>query len=295
MAARGTPLGGRSQGTWRAAAGWPGRAPGVFARGGKPRGPQVIERWVGTCTVAASDRLVLVDRPSDAVRVVVITSGTGASASFATGEEVVADLFTRGASSHGRNPEKADIDAVCEVFVPMNIEVAARHADLVPGAAATARGAYAHGLKIGSTTGYTREIMERILPVAAAQDYRPASFVCTGDAPDGRPTPLMLYRCLLDLGIWPAWSCVKVDDTEVGIAEGLNGGAWTVGVAVTGNLFGLSLADTQALSAREFAARRETAARRLTAAGAYYVIDGVADLLPVLWAIEGRLLRGERP
>ena len=54
--------------------------------------PPVIERWTGTYASAA-DRLMLVDRPSDALRIVVITSGTGASTSFAIAEEVVVDLF----------------------------------------------------------------------------------------------------------------------------------------------------------------------------------------------------------
>ena len=195
----------------------------------------------------------------------------------------------------GRPPTEADVDAVHEVFVPMNVEVAARHADLVPGAAATVRELRALGLKIGSTTGYTREIIARVLPIAAAQGYAPDCVVCTGDTPDGRPSPLMLYRAWLELGTWPAWSCVKVDDTEVGIAEGLNAGCWTVGVAVTGNLLGLSLADRDALPAEELAERRRVAVDRLAAAGAHHVVDGVADLLPVLHAIEGRLTRGERP
>ena len=62
---------------------------------------------------------------------------------------------------------------------------------------------------------------------------------------------------------------MKVDDTEVGIAEGLNAGSWTVGVAVTGNVFGLSLAETAALPPAEFAPRRERAEAKLTAAGAH--------------------------
>ena len=36
---------------------------------------------------------MLVDRPIDSVRIVMITSGTGASTSFAIAEEVIADLF----------------------------------------------------------------------------------------------------------------------------------------------------------------------------------------------------------
>ena len=151
------------------------------------------------------------------------------------------------------------------------------------------------GVKIGTTTGYTHEIMDEIAPVAARQGFVPDCLVCTGDTPDGRPTPFLLYRAFLELAVWPAAACIKVDDTEVGIAEGLNAGCWTVGVAVTGNLFGLSLADTRALPPGEFAARRAAAADRLAAAGAHYVIDGVADIMPIVHAIEGRLARGERP
>jgi len=45
----------------------------------------------------------------------------------------------------------------------------------------------------------------------------------------------------------------------------------------------------------EFMRRRAAAAKRLTAAGAHYVVDSVADLLPVVYDVEGRLARGERP
>jgi FAD dependent oxidoreductase TIGR03364 len=54
--------------------------------------PAVAERWIGTYASAA-DRLMLVDRPADRVRLVAITSGTGASTSFAIAEEVIDDLM----------------------------------------------------------------------------------------------------------------------------------------------------------------------------------------------------------
>ena len=47
--------------------------------------PPVAERWTGTYA-SAKDRLALVDKPSDALRIVLLTSGTGASTS------VVCDL-----------------------------------------------------------------------------------------------------------------------------------------------------------------------------------------------------------
>jgi phosphonoacetaldehyde hydrolase len=198
-------------------------------------------------------------------------------------------------AARGGPPSEADIDALYEVFVPRNRAVAARFADVIPGVADTVKECRALGLKIGSTTGYTRDIMAEILPVAASQGFKPDSLVCTGDTSEGRPTPLMMYKTFLDLDVHPAWSVVKVDDTEVGIAEGLNAGCWTVGVALTGNLLGLTVEETKSLSAADLAERRQRATQRLVAAGAHYTIDSVADLVPVLHAIEERAVRGERP
>jgi phosphonoacetaldehyde hydrolase len=40
---------------------------------------------------------------------------------------------------------------------------------------------------------------------------------------------------------------------------------------------------------------RAAAVKKLEAAGAHYVIDSVAELMPVAHAIERRLANGERP
>jgi FAD dependent oxidoreductase TIGR03364 len=54
--------------------------------------PAVRERWTGTYAVA-DERAVLIDAPSLRVRVIVVTSGIGASTGFAIGEEVISELF----------------------------------------------------------------------------------------------------------------------------------------------------------------------------------------------------------
>ena len=54
--------------------------------------PPVRERWTGTYA-SASDRTVLIDQPCQDVRLVMVTTGAGASTGFALGEEVVNDLF----------------------------------------------------------------------------------------------------------------------------------------------------------------------------------------------------------
>lgn len=196
---------------------------------------------------------------------------------------------------HGALPDEAAIDRVYEVFVPMNVEAVGSYCTMIEGAVAAINRLRARGLKIGSTTGYTRAIMEKVLPLAAQQGYVPDNLVCAGDLATGRPTPLMMYRTFCDLGVWPAHAVVKVDDTGVGIAEGLNAGTWTIGVALTGNAFGLTPAETAALNPAEFAAMKATAHASLIQSGAHYVIDSVADIEAVIDRIEGRLARGDRP
>jgi phosphonoacetaldehyde hydrolase len=205
------------------------------------------------------------------------------------------DIAARWQRAHGAAPTDVDVDRVHEVFVPLNTRVVTDYADLIPGTVETVADLRQRGLKIGSTTGYTREIMEPLLPVARAQGYAPDNLVCAGDLAAGRPTPLMMYRCFVDLGVWPAQAVVKVDDTVPGIAEGLAAGCWTVGVAMSGNALGLSLVELKALSEAELAARRALAVRELTLGGAHYVADSIAELPAVLDVIEGRLARGERP
>jgi FAD dependent oxidoreductase TIGR03364 len=56
--------------------------------------PSVTERWTGTYATA-QDRAMFVDAPSPRVRVVMVTSGTGASTSFAIAEEVIGALYDR--------------------------------------------------------------------------------------------------------------------------------------------------------------------------------------------------------
>ncbi|WP_010186690.1 TIGR03364 family FAD-dependent oxidoreductase [Sphingomonas sp. PAMC 26605] len=54
--------------------------------------PPVIERWTGTYASAAAHSLVTA--PAKRVRLVVVTSGTGASTAFGLAEEVIAELFS---------------------------------------------------------------------------------------------------------------------------------------------------------------------------------------------------------
>src|SRR5690242_9615989 len=158
---------------------------------------------------------------------------------------------------HGRGFTEGDVDAIFQVFEPMNIAAVRDHADLIPGAIEAVDALRRRGMKIAGTTGYTRPIMDVLEPIAAAAGYAPELTVCAGDLPAGRPTPLMMWYAMAKLGVWPAASVVKVDDTAPGIAEGRAAGTWTIGIALTGNVAGVSAEELAALSSDERRRLRE--------------------------------------
>ena len=196
------------------------------------------------------------------------------------------DIAAQWREKYGHAPTDADVNKVYEVFVPMNEEVVADYADLVPGAIDVVRYLREKGIRIGSTTGYTRSIMERVLPVAASQGYEPDNLICADDLPEGRPGPLGMYQCFVDLVAYPPTAVIKVDDTEPGIAEGVAAGCITVGLALSGNFAGRTPEELAALSKEEVDTLRSYATEKLKEAGADYVIDTVADLPPLMERLE---------
>jgi phosphonoacetaldehyde hydrolase len=196
---------------------------------------------------------------------------------------------------HGRLPNDDDVEAMFRDFVPLQLKCLSDYSKLIPGTLETIRALRKRGCKIGSTTGYTTEMMKINLKDAAKQGYVPDSTVCASDVPAGRPYPYMCLQNAINLGVSPVEACVKVDDTRPGIEEGLNGGMWTIGLAISGNEIGLSLADWKKLPKGDQARMREGAYTRMYQSGAHYVVDTIADILPCLDDIDERLARGERP
>jgi phosphonoacetaldehyde hydrolase len=95
----------------------------------------------------------------------------------------------------------------------------------------------------------------------------------------------MIWKILVELGVWPATACVKVDDAPVGMSEGRAAGVWTIGVAASGNAMGLSLEDYATLDDDHRAQRLDVARASLIEAGAHVVIDTVADLPAAIAAL----------
>ncbi len=196
----------------------------------------------------------------------------------------------RWATLNGAPPSAVDADRIYARLEPVMTAVASRSSRLIPGAADAVATLRALGVKIGSGTGYTRQMMADILPAAAAQGYAPDTVVCAGETPSGRPAPLMTWKALIALDAWPARACIKVDDAPVGIAEGRAAGCWTVGLSASGNGVGLDAEAFAALAPDDRRRRLACAETELKAAGADFVIEDVSQLMPVVEEIARRMV-----
>jgi phosphonoacetaldehyde hydrolase len=188
-----------------------------------------------------------------------------------------------------------DVDRMMVALEPAMANAASLCATLIPGASAAVSALRARGLRIGSTTGYTRTMMADILTAARNQGYDPDSVVCAGDTAQGRPAPLMIWKCLVELGVWPAASVVVADDAPVGIEAGRHAGCWCVGLAGSGNGVGLTEDAFIQLSQDERRTRMVPVADAFVEAGADFVVATITDLPEVAAEIEARMAVGCKP
>ncbi len=209
----------------------------------------------------------------------------------------VPEIRERWNAVHGKYPDQGDVDAMFADFVPMQLDCLRQYTTLLPGVVETVQTLQSRGIKIGSTTGFIRSMVDILEADAKTQGYVPDASVAGDEVVHGaRPKPFMLYRNLDLLDVHPIQSVIKVDDTISGVGEALEGGCWGVGIARYSNYMNINtIAEAEAMPAEEYQRRLEITREILRKSGAHYVIDEPSELLGVVDDVNARLARGERP
>ena len=182
----------------------------------------------------------------------------------------------------GHEPTEADAQAIYERFEPALMAVLDRHCDLKPGLIECVNKLRERHIKIGSTTGFTRAMMDIVEPVAKAAGYAPDATLTADDVGGlGRPWPYMVFENMKRLGVSSVTRVVKVGDTVSDIKEAIAAGVIPVGVIEGSSIMGLSRAEWDALTDEERQACRDEAREAFERAGARFVINRL-DELPAL-------------
>lgn len=189
-------------------------------------------------------------------------------------------------SRHGAPPSETDVNTLYERFIPNQIQVLADYSELIPGVRDAVVRMRSRGLKIGTTTGYNRAMLNYLLERAAAQNFTPDCAFCPDDAGAGRPLPWMCYLAAIRLEVYPMAAMLKIGDTPADIEEGRNAGMWTIGITRTGNEIGLTEQEWARLAGVDQERMLRSAERRLLDAGAHFTAPSVAECGPLLDQIE---------
>ena len=207
------------------------------------------------------------------------------------------ELRQRWTGIHGREPDQTDVDRMFDDFVPMQLECLRNYTTLLPHVAEVTQSFQKQGIKIGSSTGFVRSMVDILEADAKEQGYVPDASVAGDEVENGaRPKPFMVYRNLDLMDVHPIQSVVKVDDTISGVGEALEAGCWGVGIARYSNYMDIdSLDQVENLPENEIQRRLAETREILRKAGAHYVIDTFDQLPDVIEDINLRLGRGETP
>jgi phosphonoacetaldehyde hydrolase len=197
-------------------------------------------------------------------------------------------------AAHGEAPPASAVDALYAAFLPLQMECLVTYSHVLDGVPEAVARFRAIGLRIGSTTGYTRAMLDALVASAALEGYAPEIALSPEDVGAGRPSPAMCLEICRRFEVAPE-ECIKIGDTVSDIEEGRNAGMWTIGVTRTGNMIGLSHEDWLALPRSEQQERLAAAKAEFDRASAHEVAESVADCLPQIRAIQQRLDGGERP
>ena len=143
------------------------------------------------------------------------------------------------------------------------------------------------GLKIGSTTGYTDEMMAVVTRVAADKGYaagllvRPQTLWKTMAA-----LPFMLFKNLETLGVHSVHNAVKIGDTVSDILEGKNAGVVSIGVVRGSSEMGLTEEEFNHLCDDDKATAINKVTKTFRDAGADYVIQDLSELIPLIKTLD---------
>ncbi len=184
---------------------------------------------------------------------------------------------------YGKSSTEEDVQKMYTIYEKMLLGVLDQFAEVKPKVIETMEFLRKHGIKIGSTTGYTDKMMAIVTKKAKENGYEPDAWF----SPDavhqkGRPYPYMIFKNMEALEVTSVEHVIKVGDTISDIKEGKNAGVLSVAVLEGSSEMGLSQEEYEALSEEEKQELCEKTKQNFLKAGADYVIRDMSDLLGIV-------------
>lgn len=194
----------------------------------------------------------------------------------------------------GREWNMEDVNELYMNFEKKLFAILANYTEPVPHCLETVKKLRDMGLKIGSTTGYTQEMMDIVVSGAKEKGYSPDFYITPSSVPAGRPAPYMIYQNMITLEEEDTDCVIKVGDTISDIREGRNAKVWTVGLLKGSSELGLTEEEVRDLSQEELNEKMERVTKKMLETGAHLVIEDISKVPIAIEIINKKLENGER-
>lgn len=191
---------------------------------------------------------------------------------------------------YGRPFTEEDVNSLYEQFESQLMLSLAEYTTPIKDVLETVEWLRTNNIKIGSTTGYTKEMMEVVVPEAKKKGYSPDYLVTPTDLANfGRPYPYMIFENMRHLQLSNVKKVVKVGDTASDIKEALHAGVWAVGVIIGSSEMGVSEKEYQQLTIDQQQQLIEITRRKFESYGAHYTIETMQELPQIIGKIQENL------
>jgi phosphonoacetaldehyde hydrolase len=195
--------------------------------------------------------------------------------------------------------KEADDNSILEfysLFEPMLFQILPDYSTPIPGVVNVIeelRNKYK--LKIGSTTGFTKPMLDYVHPIAKKHGYSPDFMITSSEVLRGRPYPYMLYQNAANLDIPGLELMIKIGDTTVDIEEGQNAGCWSGALIDGSSTLGYSLEDFKKEDVNVLNKRREYVRQVYKSKNADFILNNMSELPEQIEKINEKLAKGELP
>jgi len=182
--------------------------------------------------------------------------------------------------------------------LPLQLQVLKKYGTPIPGAFDVCKTIIDKDIKLGFSTGFTREMVDTILTLNPELNDILHTTIAADEVPIARPAPFMVYKNMMDMEIMDPDSIIKVDDTEMGVKEGDYAGCWSIGITKYSNLMAMTEEEVEnfiLMEPEEYKQKTNEISKKFHDSGAHFVIETIQDLPRVVDKINYNLHCGMFP
>lgn len=190
---------------------------------------------------------------------------------------------------YNREWNKNDINKLYSNFEKKLFETLKDYTTPVPGIVDLTKKLREDNITIGSTTGYTRKMLDVVIKGAKDMGYSPDQSVTPTETSIGRPYPYMIYENMSMANIKDPKLVIKVGDTISDIKEGINAGVWTIGVIKGSNELGLTEKEVTSMDREVLQEKMKKVRAKMMDAGAHMVINEIKEITTAIQIINEEL------